>query len=33
MVIILSKYKINNRSFYDILDQICKDIDLYQYFK
>ena len=27
------EYKINNRSFYDILDQICKDSDLYPYFK
>ena len=26
-------YKIDNRTVYDILDQICKDIDLYPYVK
>ena len=28
-----AKYKIDNRSIYDILDQICKDTDLYLYVK
>ena len=26
-------YKIDNRNVYDILDQICKDTDLYPYVK
>ena len=28
-----AEYKKNNRSVYDILDQMCKDIDLYPYVK
>ena len=28
-----AEYKIDNRSVYDILDQICKDTDLYPYVK
>ena len=28
-----TKYKIDNRRVYDILDQICKDMDLYPYVK
>ena len=28
-----AEYKINNRSIHDILDQICKDTDLYPYVK
>ena len=28
-----AEYEIDNRSVYDILDQICKDIDLYPYVK
>ena len=27
------KYKIDNKTVYDILDQICKDTDLYPYIK
>ena len=27
------EYEIDNRSVYDILDQICKDINLYPYYK
>ena len=29
----MAEYKIGNRSVYDILDQICKDTDLYPYVK
>ena len=29
----IAEYKIDNRSIYDILDQICKDTDLYPYIK
>ena len=29
----MAEYKIDNRSIYDILDQICKDIDQYPYVK
>ena len=29
----MAQYKIDNRTFYDILDQICKDSDLYSYVK
>ena len=28
-----AEYEIDNRSLYDILDQICKDTDLYPYVK
>ena len=28
-----AEYKIDNRTVYDDLDQICKDTDLYQYVK
>ena len=28
-----AEYKINNRMVYDVLDQICKDTDLYPYVK
>ena len=28
-----AEYKIDNRNVYDILDQICKDTDLYQFVK
>ena len=28
-----AEYKMDNRSVYDILDHICKDTDLYPYFK
>ena len=29
----MAEYKIDNRMVYDVLDQICKDIDLYPYVK
>ena len=29
----MTEYKIDNRSIYNILDRICKDIDLYSYVK
>ena len=29
----MAEYKIDNKSVYDILDQICKDSDLYPYVK
>ena len=29
----MPEYEINNRTVYDILDQICKDTDLYPYVK
>ena len=28
-----AEWEIDNRTVYDILDQICKDIDLYKYVK
>ena len=29
----MADYKIDNKTVYDILDQICKDTDLYPYVK
>ena len=29
----MAEYEIDNRSVYDILDQICKNTDLYPYVK
>ena len=29
----MAEYEINNRLVYDVLDQICKDTDLYPYVK